>query len=418
MKNYPVIFAGIIGNAIETYDLAIYPFFTIYLAKVFFPHQSIYVSLINVFGIFLFGYLSRPIGSLFFGFIGDIYGRKKTLILSSFLMMFATGMIGIIPTYQNVGYAGAFILLILRIAQGLSFGGEYTGSVIYLVEHADENKRNTYGSIAALGSNLGILVAAIISLIMTLVFSEQQILSGLWRIPFLLSLFFSVICFILRSYIHEPKSFNKALLKNEIDRRSLLDILKNIKIELLLIIALTWFGVVTTYMLFVYLVPYLVNTLHYQTQTALMLNILSITLLVIFIPFAGRCADRVGHKSIIPICIIALTALILPYLSLVATTHYYFIFFMKIVITIPAAFYFATVPVFLVELIHTSIRCRAVSIGYNIAAAIFGGTTPLISLALVEKTHLNFIPGIYLIICGAITFYILKMSKNHLSISA
>jgi len=108
MKNckYPVLLAGIIGNAIETYDLSIYPFFSVYLAKAFFPNQSTYVSLLNVFGIFLFGYLSRPIGALIFGRIGDFHGRKKTLISSSLLMMVATGMIGILPTYQSIGYVG------------------------------------------------------------------------------------------------------------------------------------------------------------------------------------------------------------------------------------------------------------------------------------------------------------------------
>lgn len=202
MKNqkYPIILTGIIGNAIETYDLAIYPFFSIYLAKAFFPNQNSYISMLNVFGIFLFGYLSRPIGALIFGRMGDIHGRKRALVSSSLLMMLATGMIGILPTYQSVGYLAAFLLLTLRVIQGLSFGGEYTGSTIYLVEHAAKHQRNTFGSISAMGSNLGLLLSSLTCLIITLNFSEKEIMVGLWRIPFLLSLLFSFICFVLRSY--------------------------------------------------------------------------------------------------------------------------------------------------------------------------------------------------------------------------
>ncbi|MDX1902046.1 MAG: MFS transporter [Gammaproteobacteria bacterium] len=411
------LLAGIIGNAIETYDLSIYPFFTVYLAKAFFPDQSSFVSLLEIFGIFLFGYLARPLGSLIFGYIGDIYGRKKALISSSLLMMVATGIIGILPTYQSIGYFAALLLLIFRAIQGLSFGGEYTGSVIYLVEHASKHRRNTFGSIAAMGSNLGIFLSSITCLLITLNFSEQQIMQGLWRIPFLLSLLFSLICFGLRSFIYEPKDFDELLSKKSIDRRSILELIKHQKTELALIIVLTWFGVITTYLLFVYLVPYLVHTLHYQTSTALTLNALSIGVLVSIIPLAGFIADKVGRNIIIPTCIVSLAILIIPYLYFISTTHYRIIIFLQLAITVPAAFYFATVPVFLVELIQVSVRCRTVSLGYNIAAAIFGGTTPLIALSLVEKTNLPFMPGIYLIICAIITFIMLRKSKSHLTIS-
>jgi len=186
-------------------------------------------------------------------------------------------------------------------------------------------------------------------------------------------------------------------------------VLSTQKAELLLIVALTWFGVVTTYSLFVYLVPYLVTILHYQTHTALVLNALSLSLLVSIIPIAGKLADHGLKNRVIPISIISLATLIIPYLYFLSTTHYYVMILLQIMIIIPAAFYFATVPVYIVELIQTSIRCRTFSLGYNIAAAIFGGTTPFVILSLVQKTNLHFIPGIYLVICAIITLLMLKM---------
>lgn len=408
-----ILLAGIIGNVIETYDLSIYPFFSVYLAKVFFPNQDSFISLLNVFCIFLFGYLSRPIGSLIFGYIGDIYGRKKALISSSLLMMITTGCIGILPTFQSAGYYSVFLLFFFRVLQGISFGGEYTGSVIYLVEHADHNKKNTFGSIATMGSNLGILLSSITCLIITVNFSEMEIVSWLWRIPFILSLLFSFICFVLRSFIHEPMRFAELILKKNVDRSSMLKLIKNQKRELSLIIVLTWFGVITTYLLFIYLVPYLVKTLHYKTSAALTLNVLSIALLVSIIPFAGHLADKIGRNYIMPIAITFLAVLIIPYLYFISTAHYYIIILLQIAITISAAFYFATVPVFLVELIQTAVRYRTVSLGYNIAAAIFGGTTPLIALSLVEKTNLPYMPGLYLIACAGITLLMLKINKSY-----
>ncbi len=398
----------IIGNAIETYDLSIYPFLSVYLVKAFFPNQNSYISLLNICGIFLFGYLARPIGAIIFGRIGDIYGRRKALVLSSLLMMIATGIVGILPTYHSIGYFAAILLLLFRMLQGISYGGEYTGSVIYLVEHATSNKRNTFSSIAVLGSNLGILLASVTCLIIILNFSENEIILGLWRIPFLLSLLFSVICFTLRAFIQEPTYFQKLLSKDKIDRRPMYQLIKCQKNELILVAVLTCFGVITTYLLFVYLVPYLVNILHYKTSIALTLNTLSITMLVSIIPFTGWAADKIGSDIIIPTCIVFLALLIIPYLYFISTSHYLIIIVLQIVITIPAAFYFATVPAFLVELINTSVRYRMISLGYNIAAAIFGGTTPLIVLSLVQKTNLPFIPGFYLLICAVITLSILK----------
>ncbi|TAK75237.1 MAG: MFS transporter, partial [Gammaproteobacteria bacterium] len=189
------IIVGITSNIIETYDLSIYPFFSAYLIKVFFPFQATYTSLLSISSIFLFGYLSRPIGSLVFGYIGDYYGRKKALILSGLLMVIATAAIGMLPTFQSIGYFAPILLLILRVSQGLSFGGEYTGSVIYLVEHAEESKKNVLGSFAAMGSNLGILISSLVCLMMTYFFADQEVGQRLWRIPFLLSLLFAFISF-------------------------------------------------------------------------------------------------------------------------------------------------------------------------------------------------------------------------------
>ncbi|MCG8372528.1 MAG: MFS transporter, partial [Balneolales bacterium] len=155
-----VVAAGLFGNILEWYDFAIYGFFAATIADQFFPSDNQTTSLIAAFGAFAAGFLMRPIGSIIFGRIGDVMGRKKMLFLSVMLMAIPTFIIGILPTHSQIGFTAAILMVFLRMLQGLSVGGEYTGSIVFLMEHAPEDKRGLFSSFSMVGATLGILLGS------------------------------------------------------------------------------------------------------------------------------------------------------------------------------------------------------------------------------------------------------------------
>ena len=183
IKRY--IFAAVAGNGLENYDFAIFGYMTPILAKNFFPSTSVFSSLINIFAIFAVGFLGRPLGALLLGQLGDRKGRKKALLISIFLMAISTGLMGCLPTYKQVGLWTPILLMLLRIFQGMSIGGEYTSCLSYLLEHAPPEKRGFVASWMNVGSCLGLLFGAIVSLLTTTLMPPGTFETWGWRLPFI-----------------------------------------------------------------------------------------------------------------------------------------------------------------------------------------------------------------------------------------
>jgi len=204
-----VIAAGVIGNTLEWYDFAIYGYFAAQIGRHFFPHEDAVAQLLSAFGVFAVGYLVRPIGGVIVGHIGDTLGRRAALTFSVVAMAIPTFLIGLLPGYQTIGVLAPVGLTLLRVVQGLSVGGEYAGSMVFLIEHAAEGRRGLMGALAGSGSAVGMLLGSAVGAAFAASMSTAALDAWGWRIPFLLGLVVGVAGYILRRYVLETGVMEK-----------------------------------------------------------------------------------------------------------------------------------------------------------------------------------------------------------------
>ncbi|MFO0068875.1 MAG: MFS transporter, partial [Alphaproteobacteria bacterium] len=198
--NKKVVVSGMLGNGLEWYDYALYGHMSVVFSRLFFPTDDPSLSLILTFLTFAAGFVSRPLGAVIFGRIGDKFGRKKALVASMILMAIPTGMIGLLPTYEMIGVAAPILLLSIRILQGISLGGAFSGSMSYVVEHAPPTMRSTIGSVTMLSLVIGFLIGSAVSTIIASSLSEADFMSWGWRLPFFVGVLIGFVGYYIREH--------------------------------------------------------------------------------------------------------------------------------------------------------------------------------------------------------------------------
>lgn len=401
--------------------MSIYGYLAPFIAMSFFPLERTSTALIKTFGVFFIGFLARPLGALLFGHIGDRRGRKNALVFSIVLMALATCFIGLLPTYTQAGPYAATLLIVMRLFQGFSVGGEYLGSSIFLVEHAPKGYRGFFGGLAMTSGTIGMVLAVLVCWLLTYYLSHFAIQSYGWRIPFLLAAVGGLIGLIVRLHATETQIFVDNKRKyNRMREHPLLQTFRQHKKALLLIICLTWLGVVATYLVMVYMTTYMTSLLHYHMHTVFTINIISVASLLIWVPVAGWLSDRYGRKKIMLTGAVGLIVLIVPYYLILSYHNSVLALFAQLLLTIPLGLYTGVTPTVIVELVPTAIRFSAATLGYNLGAALFGGTAPLLSMWLIHVTGSLLSPGLYLVITGLVTLLVVfnlietsKIDLNH-----
>ena len=388
------IAAGIIGNVLEWYDFAIYGFFAPILGKLFFPSEDPATSLIASFGAFAAGFLMRPIGGALFGDIGDRIGRKRALNLSVMLMAIPTFLIGIMPTHAQIGVGAAIILVLLRMLQGLSVGGEYTSSVVYLAESAPKGKQGLFTSASMLGATGGILLGSLLGAVITDMLSEAQLQTWGWRIPFLLGILVAGVGYLVRR--HMPETISEG---EKVDNP--LKVMRSNWRQVLRVGGLNLLSAVAFYALFVFVVTWLVDYVHEPRTLALRFNSMSLLVFMAAIPLFAHLSDRIGRKPVIMGAAIALILLSYPLFWLMHHPDERMILAGGMGLAILISAYMAPIPAKLTEMFPQNIRVSAVSVGYNLAYALFGGTIPMIAVWLITKQH-NDLAFVWYIIAAAI----------------
>lgn len=374
------IVAGMIGNVLEWYDFAIYGFFAPILGKLFFPSEDPTTSLIASFGAFAAGFLMRPIGGALFGHIGDRYGRKRALNLSVLMMAIPTFLIGVMPTHAQIGVGAAIILVLLRMLQGLSVGGEYTSSIVYLAESAPKGKRGLYTSMSIIGGTGGILLGSFFGSILTSMLTEVQMQTWGWRIPFLLGILVAGVGYILRRHMPETIADN-----TKVDNP--LKVMRKRWKQVVKVGGLNLLAAITFYALFVFTVTWLVDYVHESRTMALRLNTFGLLIFMIALPLFASLSDRIGRKPVIVGGAIGIILFVYPLFWLMHHHDEMMIMAGETGMAILAAAYMASIPVTLTEMFPANIRVSAVSVGYNLAYALFGGTIPMIAVWLIQKQH-------------------------------
>ena len=400
------IIAGTIGNTLEWYDFAVYGFLAPVIAHQFFPSDDPGVSLISAFGVFAAGFLMRPLGSLLLGHVADKAGRRRALILSVALMAIPTTLIGFLPTYETIGVAAPIALTVLRLLQGLSVGGEYTGSSVYLYEIAPKNRRCFVVSWALVGVAFGILMGSGAAALATSMLSAEDLASWGWRVPFVLGLIVGILGFVIRS---KNRFDTTDLPPSPYDpvRVPVAEVFRNHRTALLRTIACNTLNGVSFYLVFVYLTTYLVTYSNLSESRALGINTLAMILYMTILPPIAYLADRTSRKSVMLFGTggVALTGF--PLFWLLHHQDQTMVILGQFGLTIILAFFFAPLMSTMIAQFPRSVRVTGYSIGYNIPLAIFGGTSPLVATYLIDKTHLQLAPAFYLIVAAILTFAVI-----------
>ena len=305
-------FTGAIGNVLEWYDFAVFGFVAPLMSDQFFPASDKTSALVNTFGVFAAGYLARPIGGVLFGQIGDRLGRKRALQLSVALMAIPTSLITILPTHHQVGLLAPVLLVVLRLMQGLSVGGELIGSSTYLVEIGETNRRASSGSWSFFGAVLGILLGSAAASLVHHLLTDAQISAWGWRVPFLGGLLIGVVGWMMRRGLTETMAFVELQREGKIERQPVIQALKETPLQVVRAAGIVSAFGAAFYTLFVWMPTYLMNFVKPPIDDAFLINTLAIGLLLVLMPPAGRLADRIGYKAVIALSMLGLALAVYP----------------------------------------------------------------------------------------------------------
>jgi MHS family proline/betaine transporter-like MFS transporter len=400
-----VVISGMIGNALEWYDYALYAQFASIIGNTFFPKDS--TKDLLTFAVFALGFVVRPLGALIFSIIGDKFGRKVALSLGIFSMALPTAAIGLLPSYESIGILAPIILCIMRLLQGLALGGEFSVCIAYLVENASSGNRGLIGSASFVSMCLGMLFGSITAWIMHASIDLDVLHDWAWRVPFVLGLVIGIIGLYIRKNLRESPVYVKAKNKGEIARTSVMQSVQKHWPELLISIGIYMTVAAPFYTLTVYVESFLHNALSYTNLQATIINTIGLIVMIIIMPISASITDKIGRKPILALSSITLAISIYPIFLIFNKENFMLAICAQVTFATILGFYMGPIPTTLVEMFPTSARLTGVALSYNISAAIFGGTAPMIALLLNKVTGNKLAISIYLAILVSFTSIII-----------
>jgi MHS family proline/betaine transporter-like MFS transporter len=400
--------AGLAGNVMEWYDFGIYGFFAAVIGRQFFPAHDPAISLLASFGVFAVGFIGRPVGALLFGHVGDRYGRKTALMLSVILMAVPTLAMGLMPTYAQIGTAAPILLVAMRLFQGLAVGGEFTTSIVLMVEEAQRSRRGIVGSFAPFGAIGGLLLGSVVGGTLAASLSAEATADWGWRAAFLTGLIIGGVVLFVRRRLPPDQTITAI----EDSRRS--PIVLAFKTQwrtILKIVGTVLVQGTGFYLCFVYLASWIVQYAHVPSSTALLLNGLGLALLVAMLPVAGAISDRIGRKPLMLLSVLGIAVTSWPLFLLVGQGSIAAIIVGQACMAVFQAGISGALPAFMVEALPKHVRCTALSVGQNLAQACFGGTVPLIAVYLISTTGYSLAPAIYLTATAVVSFIVILATE-------
>ena len=396
-----MIAAGV-GTVVEYYDLTVYAYLAVVVSPLFFPSDDPTASLLSSLAVFASAYLMRPIGGIFFGRLGDRFGRKRALLVSVILMGVGTTLMALLPTYAAVGVLAPILLVVARLLQGFSAGGELGGALTYVYEVVGPKRRGLGGSIVALGSNSGFALAAIVVATTSALTSEAQMDSWGWRVPFVAGLPLLLLCLWLRTRIEDSPEFTKTAERRELPKAPLRELLRSQPIQVLQVLGLGIAQNATGYMVLTYIGIHLVREGGYS-QTAVTWTAAGVIVFVAAcMPIAGLLVDRFGSRPVLIAGLLTAATLAYPAMALMtghglAVAALAFAVFALCTPLIQVA----TAPLF-PSLFDTKVRLTGVALGFNLSTVLAGGTAAYIATWLIDRTGNSLAPAYFLIGASAI----------------
>lgn len=416
----------VVGNLMEWYDVGVYGYLAVIIGKLFMP-DTVDPAIQTLFslGVFAVTFVARPLGGVILGQLGDRVGRQKILVFTLLMMALATFGIGILPDYSVWGVAAPILLVVLKLIQGFSTGGEYAGATTFITEYAPDKRRGFFASLLDLGSYMGFALGAAFVSILQLTLSEDVMEGFAWRIPFLVALPLGVIALWFRSKIEDTPAFKEAQeaanrasddARNSADApKGVIDLVMAYWRELLTGFVLVSAANTAGYALTSYMPTYLTETLNYDPVHG---NLLTLPILVgmsLCIPLAGLLSDNIGRRKVLFIGSGSAVVLAIPAFLFMMHGQIWSTLTGLALLAIPVVFYVSNLASSLPALFPTSSRYGGMGISYNFAVAIFGGFAPFIMQALVTMTKSSLAPAFWVMgtsVAGIIAVCFLKESAR------
>ncbi|MGW9022358.1 MFS transporter [Leucobacter chromiiresistens] len=415
----------VVGNLMEWYDIGIYGYLAVIIGRVFLPDASDGAQALFSLGVFAVTFVARPLGGIVLGQLGDRMGRQKVLAFTLIMMAAATFLIGVLPDFSVIGVFAPILLIVLKLAQGFSTGGEYAGATTFITEYAPDRKRGFYASLLDMGSYLGFAMGAAFVSILQLTLSEEAMEGFAWRIPFLVALPLGLIAIYFRLKIEDTPAFQEA--RDAAERateeaessaeapKGVIALVRAYWRELLTAFVLVAAANTVGYALTSYMPTYLTQTLGYDPVHGNLLTLPVLVGMAACIPLTGKLSDRIGRRKVLFIGSITAIVLSIPAFLFMMHGEIWSTLLGLALLAVPVTFYVANLASSLPALFPTSSRYGGMGISYNLSVALFAGTAPVIMESLVQASGSSLAPAFYVIgtsIAGFIAIVLLKESAR------
>ena len=398
MKARQAVGAAVVGNVLEWYDFAIYGYLATIIAKTFFPSADEIGALLATFAAFGVGFVARPVGGIVIGRIGDVRGRKAALVLTIFMMAIGTVGIGLIPSRASIGIFAPILLVICRLLQGFSAGGEWGGSTAFIVEWAPPGRRGFFGSFQQASVAVGLLMGSGVAALFSTVLTSAQLEDWGWRLPFLIGAVLVPVGIYMRRNIGETPAFEEAGQQAPVEPG-----------PSPFTLAAKAFGftilwTVAYYVMLSYMPTFTQKYAGLSRTEALWSNTIGLFFLVIAVPTMGALSDRIGRKPLLLACCVAFAVLSYPLFTVIASgVGFATIVGIQILFGLMIALFSGAGPAAIAEIFPTNSRSTWMSTGYSLATAIFGGFAPYTATWLIEQTGSPVSPTYYLIAAAVVS---------------
>jgi MHS family proline/betaine transporter-like MFS transporter len=349
---------------------------------------------------------------MLFGYWGDTLGRRNALAWSILLMAIPTCLVGLLPTYETMGALAPIALTLCRFLQGLSVGGEFTGSATFLVEHAAASQRGYIGSWAGFSAQIGALLGSGVGALIASSLTEEALHQWGWRIPFVMGSLIAVVGWYVRTSVPESPAFESVRRAGGLASAPVRDVFVSHRLAVAKVVGLVWLHGVAFYLLYVYLTTYLVTVTTVPLATVLSLNTVCMTLLALSIPLMGAWSDRIGQTPLLMTGSAGLALLSYPSFLWLTSNSLPHMIAAQVLLTLLVACYMGPFFAAIADLFPTPQRYTGISVGYNIGAALFGGTAPLIATLLIEWSGNVLAPAFYLSFCATVSLAVTLTLRN------
>jgi MHS family proline/betaine transporter-like MFS transporter len=403
-KSYQIA-AAVIGNALEWYDFIVFGFFAVIISRLFFPTDSQYASLLFTTATFGVGFFMRPVGGILIGIYADRQGRKAALLVVIASMTVAIALIAFAPTYAAIGIGAPLIIVVARLLQGFSAGGEFASATAFLIESAPAGRRGFYGSWQMVGQGLAVLIGAILGAVLTKTLSPEAIDGWGWRIPFLFGLVIGPVGLYIRNSLAETQAFlqsDQTSQSRTAGRRVLASHIK----QILACFGIVVSGTISFYVILVYIPTFARSQLQLPLDQAFLAQAIGLACEVALIPICGALSDRIGRKPVMIASLLLSLVVTYPLFMWVSSSPSFSrLLVMQVVLCSVFGIGNGPVSTALGEQFPTRVRSTALAIGYNVAVMLFGGFAQFFVTWLIHATGTPIAPAFYLMFGSAVGLF-------------